>query len=154
MALTIYITIQNTDINPSSCSENILWTNKQILKEKILKITKLNFPFFLGIHFGCQHFTFYPNLKIASIFEFTNFKIKTIFAWNFAISYLNCKEKLRNAKWIPNDFDSLLFRNIYPLIDTYLAKPDWSNAIHILQYITNNLIWPIAPEVLNFAFNI
>ena len=116
----------------------------------------MNFPF-LGIHFGCQYFTFYPKgtkFNIASIFEFTNFKIKTIFAWNFAISYLNCKEKLRNAKWIPNDFDSLLFRNIYPLIDTYLAKPDWSNAIHILQYIINNLIWPIALEVLIFAFNI
>ena len=78
MALTIYITIQNTDINPSSCSENIFWTNKQIFKEKILKITKLNFPF-LGIHFGCQYFTFYPKgtkFNIASIFEFTNFKNK------------------------------------------------------------------------------
>jgi len=45
IVVIINIRIYPIDVNPSSCSENIFWTNKQIFKEKILKITKLNFPF-------------------------------------------------------------------------------------------------------------
>ena len=74
MALTIYITIQNTDINPSSCSENIFEQINKSLKKKILKITKLNFPF-LGIHFGCQYFTFYPKEQNLILQVFLNLQI-------------------------------------------------------------------------------